>query len=374
MIRYRIGEPLIESDDEGFNRRFPERLSRKGNDNMANIMVNEACNLRCPYCFAEEFVNKAPKEMTLEAFREALDFVLSDGSESQVGLIGGEPLLYSHINEALRVALDEPRADIVMIYTNAVELERLKPELLESNKFRMLVNCNPPEDMGAKAFEKMRQNLLRFQKDHSGDGRFRLSVNIYRPDFDYSYVLRLARELGFDVVRLSVSVPRKGDLKGRSPLEYFREMKLVAMRFVCDMLRQGVMTGFDCNFLPSCVLTKDERDSMTGAKEVLYSALSDRYSETFWQRAIVCEIHNCTPVIDILPDLRAIRCFGLSEYTKRNIRDFNGIGELRSHYINAVDRPAHKLWTSEECRDCYERECGACSGGCLLFKAKRLFA
>ncbi len=341
---------------------------------MANIMVNEACNLRCPYCFAEEFVNKAPKEMTLEDFRKALDFVLSDSSDRQVGIIGGEPLLYTHINEVLRIALDDPRSNFVMIYTNGVELERLAPEILEDSKFRMLVNCNSPEDMGAKVFDKMRQNLLRFQNEHSGDGRFRLSVNIYKPDFDYSYVIPLVNEIGFDVIRLSISVPQKGELSGKSPLEYFREMKLVAMRFVCDMIRCGVLTGFDCNFLPGCVLTKDEYDSMMSAKDVFYAALSKRYSEEFWQRSIVCEMHNCTPVIDILPDLHAIRCFGLSEYTKRDIRDFRSIGELRDYYIKTVDRPAISLWTSEECKDCYHRELGVCSGGCLLFKAKQLFA
>jgi hypothetical protein len=140
------------------------------------------------------------------------------------------------------------------------------------------------------------------------------------------------------------------------------------------MIRCGVITGFDCNFLPGCVLTKDERDSVMAAKDVFYAALSKRYSDAFWARSIVCEMHNCTPVIDVLPDLRAIRCFGLSEYTKRDIRDFRNIGELRDHYINTVDRPAHSLWASEKCSDCYERECGACSGGCLLFKAQQLFA
>ena len=341
---------------------------------MANIMVNESCNLRCPYCFAEEFVNKAPKEMTLEDFRVALNFVLSDSSDRQVGIIGGEPLLYTHIDEAMRMALSDPRSEHVMIYTNAVELDHLAPDILEAKKFRMLVNCNSPEDMGTKAFKKMRQNLLSFQKDHFGDGRFRLSVNIYKPDFDYSYVIPLAQEMGFDVIRMSVSVPQNGELNGKSPLEYFHEMKLVAMRFVCDMVRCGVITGFDCNFLPNCVLTRDERDSVMAAKDVFYSALSKRYSDSFWARSIVCETHNCTPVIDVLPDLRAIRCFGLSEYTKRDIRDFRSIGELRDHYIKTVDRPAHSIWTSEKCKDCSERELGVCSGGCLLFKAKQLFA
>ena len=335
---------------------------------MANIMVNEACNLRCPYCFAEEFVNKNPKEMALGDFRTALDFILSDENERQVGIIGGEPLLYTHINEAMRIAIDDPRTDIVMIYTNAVELERLDPEILMSDKFRMLVNCNSPEDMGEKAFEQMRSNLLRFVGEYYGDGRFRLSINLYKPDFDYSYVIMLAQELRFGVIRLSISVPQGGDLKGKGPLEYFREMKPLAIRFIGDMIRCGVITGFDCNFVPDCVFTDEERETLMGAKEVLYSGMSDRYPESFWERVIFCELNNCSPVIDILPDLQAIRCFGMSGSTKRDIRDFSGVDELAKHYVLTVDRPAVDRWTEGACEFCFSRESGWCSCGCLIFK------
>ena len=340
---------------------------------MANIMVNEACNLRCPYCFAEEFVNKSTKEMTIEDFRKALAFVLSDEDERQVGIIGGEPLLYSHIDEAMRIAINDSRTEYVMIYTNAVDLDRLAPDILENPKFRMLVNCNSPEDMGEAAFEKMCRNLLSFAYDHNGTRRFRLSVNLYKPDFDYSYVIPLVQEIDFDVVRLSVSVPQKGDLKGKTPLEYFHDMKLVAMRFVCDMVRLSVITGFDCNFLPACVLSEDERESMLPAKDVFYDALKKMYSDMFWDRAIICEIHNCSPVIDILPDLKAIRCFGLSEYTKQDIRNFRSLTHLAEYYIHNVDRPACALTSSPECEDCNSSINGDCSGGCLLFKADKLF-
>jgi hypothetical protein len=336
-------------------------------------MVNEICNLRCPYCFAGEFVNRDPREMTLADFKTALEFALGDHSERQVGIIGGEPLLYPHINEVLKAALDDPRSDPVMIYTNAVDLERIAPENLESSKFRMLVNCNSPKDMGEVAFEKMRRNLLRFKHEHFGDGRFRLSINLYKPDFDYSYVIPLVKELEFEIIRLSVSVPPRNVLGGMDALEYFRSMKPVALGFVGDMIRCGALTGFDCNFLPGCVLTAEERAGLARVKDIFYSGLAERYSRTFWQRAILCEVHNCTPVIDILPDLTAIRCFGLSEHTKRDIRDFRGISALRKHYLGIVDRPACALWASSECKDCYERVSGDCSGGCHVFKAGRLF-
>ena len=339
---------------------------------MANIMVNEACNLRCPYCFAEEFVNHNPREMALGDFRTALNFALSDRDERQVGIIGGEPLLYKHINEVMRIAINDPRTEHVMIYTNAVELDRLDTDILLSPKFRMLVNCNSPEDMGEKAFEKMYGNLIRFVDDYRGDGRFRLSVNIYKPDYDYSFIIPIVNNIGFDVIRLSISVPQKGDLNGKTPLEYFNEMKPVAIRFIGDMLKCGAITGFDCNFIPDCVFTSSERESLMATKSVLRAALERNYSRAFWDRVMFCEYNNCTPVIDILPDLRAIRCFGLSEYTKEDIRDFRNINELRKHYVSTVDRVACNFWTEEACIDCYNREVMLCSCGCLLFKADRI--
>ena len=40
---------------------------------MANIMFNETCNLKCPYCFANEFVgNGHHGEMDENAFNKAI--------------------------------------------------------------------------------------------------------------------------------------------------------------------------------------------------------------------------------------------------------------------------------------------------------------
>jgi|GEM_PF-373771 len=340
---------------------------------MSNIVVNEICNLRCPYCFASEFVNKKPKEMTMEDFKTALHFALSDRSDRQIGIIGGEPCLYPHINEALRMALEDVRADPVMIYTNGVELEKIDPQNLEDAKFRMLVNVNSPEDMGQAKFDKMRENLLKFKNEHFGEGRFRLSVNLYKPDFDYTYIIPIVQELGFDTIRLSISVPAKADVDSQTALDYFRTMKPVALAFIGDMIRCGCLTGFDCNFLPECVLTDEEHEGLQNVKDIFYSGLSKNYSRTFWQRAILCETHTCTPVIDILPDLTAIRCFGLSEYTKVPIAHFRNMKDLRQFYVDKIDRPLIKYSSSPECQDCYMHESGNCSGGCHIFRIKQLF-
>ena len=48
---------------------------------MANIMITKRCNLRCPYCFAEEFVGKSSDDITIDNFRTAIDFALTNPNE-----------------------------------------------------------------------------------------------------------------------------------------------------------------------------------------------------------------------------------------------------------------------------------------------------
>ncbi len=337
---------------------------------MANIMVNETCNLRCPYCFASEFVNHSPKEMTLDAFKEALEFILADDSEVQVGIIGGEPTLYSRINEVLEIAMADVRAYPIAVYTNAVNLEKIRPDLLENRKFRMLINCNSPEDMGAVQYEKMRTNIREFIDEHIGDGRFKLSINLYKPDFDYSYVMDLVKEFRCNSIRLSISVPSKNSLNGDDALTHFRKMKPLVIDFTKKLAEQGVIPGFDCNFMPLCVLTEDEQKTLFGIKDFFRKHLD--YDESFWMRSIVSEVQNCSPVVDILPDLTAVRCFGLSEYTKENIRDFKDINELTEYYNKNIDCVSRDFYSSPECKDCFKRRNRKCSGGCYTYKMDKI--
>ena len=77
---------------------------------------------------------------------------------------------------------------------------------------------------------------------------------------------------------------------------------------------------------------------------------------------------QCKPVVDVLQDLTAVRCFGLSEHTKARIADFGGIAELVRYYENTVDAFACNTSYSAECTACRLRETRECNGGCLAFK------
>ena len=82
----------------------------------------------------------------------------------------------------------------------------------------------------------------------------------------------------------------------------------------------------------------------------------------------------CFPAIDILPNLQAVRCFGMSDFLKVSIEEFDSVGDLRRFFMNEIDSVAVKLAADKACRDCYGRRTGYCYAGCLGFKASRIKA
>ena len=324
---------------------------------MANIMVNEICNLRCPYCFADEFVNKNPKEMSMEDFDTALNFALSSGYDERIGLIGGEPTLHSHFKEILIKLINDNRVKNVTIFTNGVKINEYLNEISHP-KIHLLINCNSPENMGANAYKIMVDNINEMILNRYYKEKDTLGINMYKPDFYYEYILGLLKQFDLKSVRTSISVPN--DLKYlANPLIYFNIMKPRVLEFFGKLKEANIIPFFDCNAMPVCIWSESERN---------------RILQQFPQAKTKTNIFNtnvsCSPIIDILPDLTIIRCFGLSEYTKKKISDFKNIREARNYYARTIDSFACNSCHSKKCFSCYEREIGKCNGGCLCFKIK----
>ena len=114
---------------------------------MANIMMTDACNLSCPYCFANEFVNKNKNDITEAAFDKAVDFIVGDGSHTSVGLIGGEPTIHEHFDYLMRKLLVDKRVNGVMVYTNGILMHRFW-DVLCHPKTHLRFNVNAPDIIG----------------------------------------------------------------------------------------------------------------------------------------------------------------------------------------------------------------------------------
>ncbi len=337
---------------------------------MANVMITDVCNLRCPYCFANEFVNHSANEISIENFKKALDFIATEPN-AKLGLIGGEPTIHSNFRELLEIIIRDPRFSNAVLYTNGVRVDEFAKELAHP-KFHILWNCNSPEDMGQKAFDKMCENLdLLFNSYYMGD-RITLGINIYENNFKYDYLLKLLKKYGKNHVRMSITVPNTSEKRDFNVKRYFLDIKPKFKEFVYAMLSNDIVPTYDCNKMPFCLLSEEEFASID---RLIRKKQAERQAAKLpplplpmSDSAIYTDVVHCSPVVDIRQDLTAIRCFGLSDCTKVKISDFKSLPDLRSYYSNEIDAYAFRFGIMDECESCYRRKTLRCAGGCLAFK------
>lgn len=328
---------------------------------MANIMITDVCNLKCPYCFANEFVNKDTTEISEENFDKAVDFIVGDGSHTSIGLIGGEPTVHSKFEYLVRKLICDNRVKKIVIYTNGIIIDRYW-DVITHPKIHLLINCNSPQDIGIKNFEHLCSNLDYLLNKRGFIDNTTLGINMYNPYFEYQYLMDLLIKYSFHHVRVSITVPNVDTDRNNDAHTYFELIKPRLLQFFDELLSNEIIPNFDCNKIPSCLMTKNE------LKEF------DKYLDNPFIKANISKSnisHNrvvCGPVIDIRQDLTAVRCFGLSECTKQKINDFETITDLKNYYIRTIDAFAYNTVYSSKCNECYKRKTLKCTGGCLAFK------
>lgn len=327
---------------------------------MANIMITKKCNLKCPYCFANEFVNKNNTDMTIEDYYKAIDFIMTDQHE-RIGIIGGEPTVHPKFKEMLEILIHDDRIGQVTVFTNGIYIDKFAEQLLHP-KFSLLINCNSPSDTGEAAYKKLLNNIDLFVNKYYMRDRITLGINMYKPDFDYDYILELLQKYDFKYLRTAISVPNTETLKNTDSITYFTNMKPYVLSFYYRLLENNILPFYDCNMMPTCILNNKEIDHLRYYVENI--GLEDRN--------LLCDITTCEPVIDILPNLNAIRCFALSDCEKVNIEKFENIFEIKAYFNNMFDSFAYNVFSSAECGDCHKRKVMKCSGGCYTFKINKM--
>lgn len=325
---------------------------------MANIMITKRCNLNCPYCFANEFVNSEKSEdmdITIENFKKILDFIVGDGSVKSVGLIGGEPTCHKEFDRILDIMIDDKRVENVTVYTNGILLEQYI-EKLNNNKIHLLVNSN---DLSySEVLQKKFLQSLDKGFQIMGD-RIILGANYYKPDYNYNYIIQLVERYKCKKLRVSISVPNKKNYNYK-PLEYFKNIKPFIFQFFRELKLRGVLPYLDCNIFPSCLVTTEEM------------LLLDEFGADNPFSILKNKPVGCVPVIDIMPDFKAVRCFGLSEYTNVDINEFASISDLRNYYLRSFDAYAVNTFHSNQCQNCYKYKTMKCFGGCLIYKIDKI--
>lgn len=327
---------------------------------MPNIMITYRCNLRCPYCFANEYVNRENTDITIQNFEKVIEFITKEQS-SYLGLIGGEPTIHKDFKKILRSIINNQNIIECTVYTNGIELDKYINEL-SSPKFRLLVNCNSPKTIGDDLYDRIIKNLDILFNERYMENRIDLGFNFYDDDIDCSFIIEMLKRYSLHRVRLSLTVPNMESCKQISAIDYFKQRKEGLLALLKKFRENQIVPYYDCNKIPYCLWSEDE-------KKWLHNYVDEynvKESDLIGNRSI------CYPVIDILPTLEVVRCFGMSSFEKVKITDFEGITDIASYFLNTIDCEAYRIAGDEKCSDCYYRKTRHCTAGCLCFKSDKI--
>ena len=329
-------------------------------------MLNQVCNLACPYCFANEFVGRSEEslrkdksQITEENFKKAVEFA-EKSNEKRLGLIGGEPLLHPNFESIVDIAL-KSNIPKIHLFTNGVFLDRYF-HLFGSDKFSILINVNSPEDIGQNQYDKMLDNLDYLINKMHAKNKVSVGVNIYKEGMDFRFITDIIKKYKFKRLRVAITVPNTNDKREENAIQYFKRMKSTTFNLFRQLYELDCMPSYDCNGMPICVTTDEEK----------------KWLKTFWKFekesgfCNITETHRCSPVIDILPNLDAVRCFGMSQVLKTSMTKFHSMKQLRGYFAHELDNLMSLIPGSEECVTCLYKNTDTCCGGCLAFKLEGL--
>lgn len=319
---------------------------------MANIAITNYCNLKCPYCFADDMICEKNKTMNIEDYVKILKYLTETNKEHHIGIIGGEPTLHPQFKEIL---IESNHCGITnnvnfTLFTNGIELEQYIPYI--GDKIKILINCN-------NLFDIKQSNSFCSTMSHCSDlgwlnnGKVQLGCNLHLQENEYKWIWLLVETFNIHFLRCSVASPGGQYIKWRNNKdEYFKRMKPIFLEFCKEAQKRNVELGLDCGYIPSCYFSNEEL-------ELIQQVTSNKLYHI--------EI-GCRPVMDITPDLNVIPCFGL--YDNAIPLDFNKSWFGLFRYINYnYNLPKAHQNTQGPCKECEKLYNFQCQGGCLAFSS-----
>lgn len=313
---------------------------------MANIAIVNYCNLKCPYCFADDMIHEKTKNLNIDNYRKILEFI-SRTNQNYVGIIGGEPTLHPNFREILKETNRYCKeCDTgATLFTNGIELEKYIPDIGE--RIGLLINCNSPQFQSPELYAKHIKTLDRLDELSWFDKKATCGCNIHPGLTDYSYFWTIVDKYHLPRVRVSVVSPAAQYACYRDDKEkYYTMMKPIFLDFCKEAIKRNCILGIDCGHIPMCYFTIEER-------EIVES---------------ICENYNqdlCHPVVDITPDFKATACFGA--YEPVDIRDFDCLPQLEDYLFLKHSYPRIQANCTGKCTTCKKHELLQCQGGCLGF-------
>jgi len=316
-----------------------------------NIALTYFCNQKCPYCFAQDAILSyrglaASREMGIPNLKKVLNFMKNSGIE-RFNMIGGEPTLHPEFEKIYDIITGCGLS--VTIFSNGV-IDKQRVEFLaeKDNLINVLVNIRTPVEYSKKDWKKILFVLSQLNK------KVILSYRIYKIDFDLTFLFDLIDRYQLKrLINLAIACPSLVSDNVHPPLEKHREIVERMVEFSYESKKRNIRWYPDYGFI-LCAFTKENLKKL-------------KMNTGF------VPLTNCYPPIEVAPDLRVFRCFGLASQSKHGLKitDFKNLQEAERYFFSRslVFKRIGALEKCFKCRYLINQKCG---GGCMVHILKRL--
>jgi MoaA/NifB/PqqE/SkfB family radical SAM enzyme len=308
---------------------------------MANIIITNACNANCSFCFANDLTQQPIKNLKLADLDRRIDFVLKSGL-SQIRLTGGEPNLHPQFREIIKRIM--PTGLILVLFSNGSFCEAILGDLVEmpSQRLAILINTNAI----ATSFENW--NIHNHVLSRLNE-KITLGFTILNPVFDLSPYFCWIKDFGLQrKLRLGLAQPTFwGKNRYLSPKQY-KQAAISILINAEQAYRDKISLEFDCGFV-RCMFSDQE-----------------------WQRlndlGVITDSH-CAPNLDIDTDGIIYHCYSIRQFS--SVLDETTTNKKAYDEIMAQRKQFRTSGIYPQCAECEERINSQCCAGCLSITLQR---
>lgn len=299
------------------------------------LLVNESCNLRCPFCIRGKSKDRI---LLLEEWKRVLD--LNNFSRDTLLITGGEPTLHPNLSDIIRASVE--RFKSVCVHTNGTESGWIA-DISNVRKVAVQISVDGSRDL---------HNAIRGSGTLDVCGKVEDTIN----------------KLNLKGVRycISTTINRINAARIGEIVAYVSEFRKMDYWKVSPQLPFGCGTTEDClsasewNEIVDRLL--QEVDVPLRIHKLFDFSLVDAYVEEYGAlppRAMNCG--NVTAKIYIYPDLTVFPCTCLTDFPLGDARTQPLPNILRGE--KALPFRDYKIRPESQCANC--RYLPFCNGGCI---------
>ena len=311
-----------------------------------NLVLARACSNSCPYCFeATEREEERQNLISMENVTRFATWAKNAGLRF-LSLLGGEPFLHPKLGDIVATFRQICPGMELQIFTGGVFNSRLLDNI-SPRDVGLIFNINEPRDYSnPRHFDKVINNVeTAIRKGFLVVPGF----NVWREDFDIKFMPALAYNYGRTLFRWTVANPQWGCTSNVvKPIKY-NTLAGRCFAMLQEAASLNIIADIDCP-LPLCFFNKSQ-----------LAWISQYHART------ASRMGCCEPVLDVTPELEAIRCFALSKLTRVKVTDFLNENAIWHWFLQHVDFQLLPQGCFPHCGDCQHFNSGRCNGGCLAW-------